>query len=419
VRSFFIFLLSFIFLQQVFAIDLSPELKKKLQAEGKWYQYIETMKQVRARGVDRPFKEAVDLRRLIANSKTTVYLNALVILVDFNDQPADSNYTPADFDTLLFSTGVHPTGSMNDYYLETSYNQVGVTGVTTIWLRMPQDYSYYVAGQRGFGNYPNNAQKLVEDAVSAADPLVDFSLYDNDNDGTVDALFVVHSGPGYEATGNTNDIHSHAWGITPQLRDGVTVSGYSMEPELFNTAGELIRMGVFGHEFGHVLGLPDLYDTDYSSRGLGRWSMMAGGSWNNGQLTPAHFDAWCRYQLGWIDPVILSSDSAAVSIAAIEDTALAFVLWTEGQINAEYFLLENRQKSGFDTYLPSSGLLIYHIDESASGNFNDWHPTVMLEQADGLFDLQNNINSGDAGDPFPGTSGKTQFDANGSPNSDS
>jgi immune inhibitor A len=400
------------------ASSISPELEKKLKAEGKWQEFVNSMKVIKEKGINLPNKHAVNFKDINTFGKKTVYLNALVILVDFNDHLADTvNHDPAAFNHLLFSEDVHSSGSMNDFYLENSYDDVGVTGVVTLWLRMPQNYTYYVDGQYGFGTYPNNAQKLTEDAVAAADPLVDFSQFDNDGDGYVDALFVVHAGVGRESSGSSNDIHSHAWSINPQTRDGVIVSGYSMEPELHNTSGTMVRMGVFGHEFGHVLGLPDLYDTDYSSNGLGRWSMMAGGSWNGGGLSPSHFDAWSKYQLGWVNPVYIANDTINVDIPAIEDSAISYVLWTEGQSSSEYYIVENRQQTGFDSQIPSSGLMIYHIDESVGGNSNDWHPRVMLEQADGQFHLQNNTNSGDSGDPFPGQTSNTNFDGNTIPGS--
>ncbi len=401
----------------VFASTISPQLEARLRAEGKWQQYIRVLQDAAQKGVNAPNKRAVSLEKLQSQSKETTYLNGLVILVDFADHEADSvAHSPAQFDQLLFSEGVHPTGSMNDYYLENSYGNVGATGLTTVWYRMPQSYTYYTDGQAGFGFYPNNAQKLVEDAIAAADADVDFSQYDNDGDGWVDALFVVHSGLGRETSGSDNDIHSHAWSISPQQRDGVTISGYSMEPELY-LIGEMTRMGVFGHEFGHVLGLPDLYDTDYTSSGLGRWTMMAGGSWGNGGQTPSHFDAWCKSQLGWIDPVIVDANIADVAIPAAVDSAVAYRLWTEGAGGPEYFLLENRQQTGFDASIPNHGLIIYHVDETVSGNSNDWHPLVMVEQADGNFDLQNGINSGDGGDCYPGTSNQTVFSPFTNPNS--
>jgi len=195
-----IFLLLAVFLISSIGLNastISPELEQKLKAEGKWKQYIASMQAAKEKGINLPNKHAVNFQDIQSFGKKTTYLNGLVILVQFDDHLADTlNHDPAAFDHLLFSEGVHSTGSMNDYYLENSYTNVGVTGVVTVWLRMPQNYTYYVDGQYGFGNYPNNAQKLTEDAVAAADPLVDFSQFDNDNDGYVDALFIVHAGVG-------------------------------------------------------------------------------------------------------------------------------------------------------------------------------------------------------------------------------
>ncbi|MBD3334522.1 MAG: M6 family metalloprotease domain-containing protein, partial [Candidatus Eisenbacteria bacterium] len=324
----------------------------------------------------------------------------------FDDNEANQDdYPPQHYDDMLFSEGIYPTGSMRDWYLENSYGEFGVDGVVTVWYRMPEPYSYYVDGQAGFGNYPHNAQKLAEDAVAAADPDIDFSQFDNDgpdgipdsgdDDGYVDALFVVHAGPGRETTGSDDDIHSHAWVMSsPQAVDGVEAYGYSMEPE----DG---KRGVFGHEFGHVLGLPDLYDTDYSSDGIGFWGMMSSGSWGGSGETPTHFTAWCKMRLGFLDPITPDGNLSGVLVARAEDNPVAYKLWTNGLAEREYFLVENRRQVLSDVSLPGEGLLIYHVDENVSGNQNDWHPLVMVEQADGLFELQSGDGSDD-GDPYPG-----------------
>jgi immune inhibitor A len=137
---------------------------------------------------------------------------------------------------------------------------------------------------------------LTEDVVYLADPYVDFSQYDNDNDGYVDALFVIHAGPGAEHTGDPNDIWSHQWNTGyPPYVDGVYVTTYSMEPEYWSSPGDM-TIGVYCHELGHVFGLPDLYDYGFDSQGVGRWSLMAVGSWNGPMgSSPAHPDAWSRW----------------------------------------------------------------------------------------------------------------------------
>ncbi|MFZ0390512.1 MAG: M6 family metalloprotease domain-containing protein [Calditrichia bacterium] len=405
----------------LFAVDFHPKVKEQLQASGKLETMTAEYEAARQRGLDSPAGNVLKVQQILENTET-FQINGLVILVDFNDHTADTvNHSQSDFDELLFSTGTYPTGSMNDFYMENSNNKLGIDGVITSWLRMPQNYSYYVNGQAGLGSYPRNSQKLVEDAIAAADPYVDFSQYDNDGDGYVDALFLVHSGPGRETTGSNSDIHSHAWSINPQMRDGVIIYRYSIEPE--TQYNHLTTMGVFAHEFGHVLGLPDLYDTDYSSSGIGNWSVMAGGSWAGPSglagAKPVHFDAWCKQRLGWINPVQLTSDSMAAAIRPIVGDSSAYRLWTNGAAGSEYFLVEYKKKEGFDTYLPGEGVLIWHVDENVPGNSNDWHRKVDLEQADGLFQLNNGSGSGDSGDPFPGYTGNTSFSGLTSPNSNS
>lgn len=374
-------------------------------------------------GVDRPDA----LRRVRASGAAADSFRTLAILVQYTDQPGAVN--PAEFDTLLYQLGA---GSVRDYYREISYGQLDMITVqlpsSTGWQSAPQTKSYYANGEYGLGtsSYPRNARKLVEDALAAADPVIDFSQYDNDGDGWLDALMIIHTGPGAEFTGNVNDIWSHKWGVTPQLRDGVSISSYAIMPEYWSSPGD-ITIGVFAHELGHVFGLPDLYDTDGSSKGIGRWSLMAGGSWN-GSLgnSPAHVDAWCRMQLGFLTPVTPSSSAIGAPFPRIKDNAVAYRLWDGGAPGAEYFLVENRQKVGFDAGLPASGLLIWHIDENvASDNRNEWYPghtssghyMVALEQADNNFNLEKNQGSGDGADPFPGSSGNRAFNSTSSPNS--
>jgi immune inhibitor A len=411
-------------------MPLDPNLIARLQAEGRWDEVVRELAADRAKGINdlgppRPLLlpgEGAAPGETRGKSAFTVERQAVVILVDFSDNTADLiNYPPSHYEEMLFSVATFPTGSMADYYLENSYGQFLVTGSATTWYRMPQTYAYYVDGQRGFGTYPHNAQKLAEDAVLAADGDIDFSQFDNDgpdgipssgdDDGVIDALFVVHAGRGYEQTGDPNDIHSHAWAtVNPPVVDGVRATRYSMEPE----DG---KIGVFGHEFGHVLGLPDLYDTDYDSRGVGSWSMMSFGSWGNGGITPVHLDGWCKSKLGFVTPLQPTDNVTGASFPNVEDNAVVYKVWTNGLAGQEYFIVENRQKTRFDAYLPWKGLVVFHVDESVPDNTDQTHYKVAVEQADGLFDLENNNDSGDMGDPWPGSTNHTTFDVNSIPDS--
>ncbi|MEW5994767.1 MAG: M6 family metalloprotease domain-containing protein, partial [Candidatus Zixiibacteriota bacterium] len=351
---------------------------------------------------------------------------ALAILVEFSDHPGSVAAT--FFDSLIFdSVG----NTVADFYDEISYGQLDMVTAnlpsSLDWRMAPQTYAYYVNGQNGTGAYPQNTQKLVEDLVDQVDPLVDFSQYDNDGDGWVDVLVVVHSGTGAEYSGSNDDIWSHMWAISPRLKDGVYISDFTVQPELWASAGDM-TIGVYAHELGHGFGLPDLYDIDNTSNGIGKWGLMSYGSWN-GYLgsSPAHPCAWSRIQMGFATEQNILTNTYSRNIEAVENGGTIFRLWTSGAVGAEYFLIENRQQVGYDNTLPGSGLLIWHIDDNKSGNTEEWWPgqtnanhyLVALEQADGLYELEHKWDNGDAGDPFPGTNNKTSFDATTSPNSDS
>ncbi|MBI5477068.1 MAG: M6 family metalloprotease domain-containing protein [Ignavibacteriales bacterium] len=380
------------------------------------------------RGINAPFSKNV-IESL--NSGDRIYDNvneirALVILVRFTDNQSTVN--PVFFDSLAFGKS---GSTMRKYFDEVSYGTIDIVTVnfpsSVGWINAPQNYSYYVNDQNGFGSYPQNAQKLTEDAVAAVNGIVDFSLYDNDHDSYVDALFIVHAGPGAEYTGRSTDIWSHAWSTSsPQYLDGVYVQRYSMEPEYWGTPGDM-TCGVYAHEAGHaIFGLPDLYDYGHDSNGLGMWSLMASGSWG-GYLgdSPSHPDAWSRYKMGLLTPVDLHQDSMNIEIPAVNNQAVVYRLWTEGNYQNEYFLVENRQSIGFDSYLPSAGLCVYHIDEYQVGNDNQWYPgytsnghyLVALEQADGNWDLEKNTSWGDNGDLYPGSTGNREFSFTSIPNS--
>jgi hypothetical protein len=208
-----------------------------------------------------------------------------------------------------------------------------------------------------------------------------------------------------------------------QTDDGVNVGLYSVEPEE-HESGALISIGVFCHEFGHVLGLPDLYDYDYDAAGVGLWCLMAAGSWGgdyHSPETPVHASAFCKYLLGWTQPQTITIDTAGITVAAAETNSQSYRFVESGP---EYFLIENRQKTGFDLNLPGAGLLVWHIDESMPDNDHQCtedecalHYMAALEQADGRMDMDFNHNEGDAADPYPGTTINRVFDTASQPKS--
>ncbi|MDK9700468.1 MAG: M6 family metalloprotease domain-containing protein [bacterium] len=408
------------------AMPPAPELLSRLQSgEIDEPYFLRNEQTLRMQGVEAP--HVVNWRNRATDETDTTNFPALLLLVDFSDQPTRTSAT--FFDSLMFGNS---QGKVNHFYKEISYqtlyfstqNWPSAVG----WIRAPQTYDYYVNGQNGMGDYPRNCQRLVEDVVNIANASINFANYDIDNDGTVDGLMIVHSGEGAELTGSGNDIWSHAWSTAdPVSVDGKTVTSYNTVPEFWQSPGDM-TCGVFAHEMGHsFFGLPDLYDTDYSSEGIGRWSLMAGGSWNGARgASPAHPDAYCRIAMGFATATNVTTALMNQQIQAVENHGTIYRMWRNGGATGnQYFLVENRQQVGYDIGIPSNGLLIYHIDRSTNSNRNEWYPgnttnghfRVALEQADGRWDLEHGNNGGDTGDPFPGSSVNRNFTTSTIPNS--
>ena len=325
-------------------------------------------------------------------------LNCLVLLVDFPDNVGTT--PPAHFESLLFDPANQD--SMHSFYQDLSYGRLNVTGQVTGWIRASNPYSYYTAGESGTGSaFPRNTPGLLDEVLRKYCATNSLAPFDVNGDGYLDGLFLVHAGGGAEAepdpSRRNNMIWSHKWTLpSPFVNNGIRAYAYF-------TAPEDGRLGVFSHEFGHFLGLPDLYDTSYRSKGVGDWCLMAGGSWNGGGDRPARMSAWCLSTLGWIAPKNVKA-SGSLSLNPIErDKTACYRLWTKGKASKEYFLIEYRRKSGRDGALPRGGLALWHIDDTQSDNSNPLAYRVALIQADGRRDLELNHNDGDRGDVFPGS----------------
>lgn len=341
-------------------------------------------------------------------------------------------YTVDNFQAMLFSD-TWTSGSAKKYYQDISYNTFTLQGTVVGWYTSANNKAYY-----GYSNGSARAAALAKEAAIASDATVNYALYDNDGDGYVDCFTCIHAGFGREETGSGTDIHSHSWDFTsagigayttndPDPINGgyIKINEYVIDPERSNYSnkGTMVCIGVFCHEWGHALSLPDLYDTDGGGEGLGNWCLMAGGSWGtngNSPWYPAHLSAWGKMELGWLNPTAVRGRKL-YAISEVENNAKAYWLVGRQRTFREYFLIENRRKTGFDVNMYGQGLLIYHIDDSViekrrnSNAVNNggtgWKYGVALEQADGLDELFSGADRGDADDPWPGGLNRTSFDS--------
>ena len=293
---------------------------------------------------------------------TTGERKLICILMGFADLAFTK--TQAEFNNLFNQVGYSlggATGSVKDYYLENSYGQFNLTVDVAGPYTASQNFAFY-----GGSSGTENPRPLIVEAINAADPDVNYAEYDNDGDGWVDGVYVIYAGYGKEAGGPAGSIWAHAWQLSTALyRDGVYLSRYSCSAELRGNSGSNItRIGVIGHEFGHVLGAPDYYDTNYetggSFSGTGQWDMMAGGSWNNGGATPAHHNGFTKVVVyNWANATLLTSPSTVTLNNAAQNSNSFYRINTT--TTNEYFLVENREKHLFDAAIPGSGMIIYHV----------------------------------------------------------
>jgi immune inhibitor A len=396
----------------VWAMPISPQALEKARAEGRL-----------ALEVLAPPPEWVNAPGPIPTLGHIGSYKVLFIVIEFTDQA--HSYSAASFDSMAFNGW--PTGTMDDYYTEISYGNLTLSGQVLGWHVAANARAYYGNGQKGWGTYPQNAARLVEEAVDSAEAYgCDFSQYDNDGDGMVESIIIIHSGEGAETSLDVDDIQSHvsritSMGGTARVYDGVTIDRYACCPELKSTSplGH-IEIGVFCHEYGHLLGLPDLYDvgrwcTSINSWGVGAFALMCYGGWGGDVVSPespTHMCSWSKIRMGWLTPTVVTGATSGATLSAVETTAQAYKLGMDSR-ETEYFLIEYRDSSGFDKSLVKKGLLIFHVDDDmwaendcengGSCTSYGFNYMVALEQPDGNFDLDCATagNYADRGDMYP------------------
>jgi M6 family metalloprotease-like protein len=360
-----------------------------------------------------------------------------VLLGKFPDTPNDP-WNPNDLKKELFD-GPWPIGTMKQYFQDMSYGQFNIDGLVSNWFTVSHPKSYYGTNGRSFDN-PHTGE-FMKEMLDLADSSIDFRQFDNDgpdgipnsgdDDGYVDVVFFISVG---SSGGSLDDIYPHfsllgaPYGTKDTGINGkpIMIDEYTIQNSSEVGASDPSKVpsiGVFCHEFGHALGLPDLYDVDLSSSGIGGWGLMSYYSYGSNDH-PVGMEAWSKYHLGWIiPPVFDEGDHLNLTIRNSYQNSEAYIVKKKG--SEDYYLFENRRKIRFDQSIANEGLLIWHVDESEfkfgqvggigwdnNGNADDKHRGVDLERAD-----NNELSYLEAGDTYPGTSNNHTFDRNSVPNS--
>lgn len=366
--------------------------------------------------------EQANIRRVKRNVDLSNFdfanFRGLVILIDFADKKFASE-DPQAFYTEMFSTenltGFHEPvkdqdvtclGSVRDYFSDQS------EGV----FCPPFDVYGPYTSTRNANQCYDNSTTIFTTALKRANDDVDFTRYDNNNDGLVDMVFFLVAG--YSAASN-GESSGYLWPHASNLNyrrinyDGKWMDRYACSTELYGweTSPSTVTVegiGTVCHEFSHVLGLPDFYDTDYARSGgeshhPGEWDLMAGGSDFNYGRTPVGYTLYERYALGWAHPKTITGEGT-YSVGAVNVTRDGFIL--RSPVDNEFFIIENRQKTSWDSYLPGHGMIVTRVD---STNTSIWSANqVNCNPGHNYFEMlrAGNTTSGDlSSDPFPGSFG--------------
>jgi M6 family metalloprotease-like protein len=273
---------------------------------------------------------------------------------------------------LTSLSGATVSGSLRDYFRAVSYNKLDLQVDVFGPYQMPNNVGHYAL--RSNCSSGGNTGTMVRLAIDSAYVRggANYADYTIGGSTTVNTVHIIFAGYGTEAgaTG-CNSIWSHASSITAVTYNGIRLNRYSCSPELRNASGtNITHIGVVAHELAHsLLNLPDFYDTRYSGAiDLGAWCLMASGSWNDGGRTPPFITAWGRVAAGWVPEIILSTPQDVVLPSpATSDAVYRYNTTTPN----EYFLIENRLKTGWDSLIPASGMLIYHVDRTSTTPWNN------------------------------------------------
>ena len=434
------------------AVPASPRLLSDLLAQGDTARYEQMLQHSRIANSRMPRhtlrEQALERESAMQNGPHKTFgvtpllaSRGLLILVNYSDKSFQATNTQADMDSMMNAysyTYNGATGSAAQYYSDQSNGtyrpHFDVVGPITL----PQTMAYY--GSNNYNGEDKRLGDLVLHACSIASQIegVDFKDYDQDVNGELDFVYIIYAGKGEADGGGQNTIWPASWDMQSAIEsglsslsknaskseytfDGVSIGNFAYSSEQDGVTGKRNGIGTPTHEFGHVLGFPDLYDTSYGSNSRngatpGEWDIMDNGSYNNSGKTPPNLSPWEKAFMGWITPVNPGNEPADLTLYANgTNDYQVYQINSSGEYqdyktSGTCYLIENRQKTGWDKYLPGHGMLIWKLNYSRNlwisnePNNKSGSCRYTVVSASGKTE-----GIGSAADPFPGTGRKTSW----------
>lgn len=338
----------------------------------------------------------------------------LVILVNFQDNAFTIPSPKRHYERMLNEKGYSENGCHDcvaQYFNEQSKGMFKLTFDVAGPYTLSRNMAYY-GGNNSSGS-DKNPQAMIMEACKLASADVDYSAYDWFNDGYVDMVFVVYAGYGEAQGGAADTVWPHQWelGMSQPTYNEKKINIYACSNELAEGSGYIPDgIGTFCHEFSHCLGLPDFYDTDGKAFGMAKWSLMDYGTYlgehTRGEC-PCNYTTYERWSCGWSTPTELTTAATIDGMNSLDNGNDGYIIFNDAY-NDEFFVLDNRQKQGWDSYLPGHGLLITHVDYNKDAWFYNIVNTNISHQRCTVVHADNSTNSL-AGDTYPGKTGNTEF----------
>jgi M6 family metalloprotease-like protein len=363
-------------------IRINPEKSRAIVREAREY----------AAQSEREFLAGLGMAPARVDAPCNGDVKGICLIVDFSDEVAIIAADDVDdYCNLEGYTDYGNNGSVRDYFYDVSDGNLTYTNfVDSVYYRAASPKSYYDDCAASYGE---RARELVVEALTDLENKgFDFSQYDSNGDGLIDAINCFYAG--VTGCGWAEGLWPHSWTVNFSA-DGVSAFRYQI-----TGIGSSLRLSTFCHENGHMICYwPDLYDYDVGaddSRGVGRFCIMCASTSGTNPQEPC---AYLKEIAGWATTTLLTTPQTLVSVPSNSNTIYKY---EHPSLANEYYLFENRQQAGRDSGIPDAGLAIWHIDTEGNNSNQEMTPEshylVTLVQADGNWDLENNVNYGDITD---------------------